>query len=334
MSMSDQTHIIAEMACSHEGAPDRGRTIIEGAGEAGADSIQFQIWKLDEMVVPHHEDYDVLSNIELTYDQWRALAEHVGSREHVMDIIACVYEQHSVDFAEDLGVEAYKIHSSDLSNPHLIKHVAETGKRIDLSVGGSTLDEIQTAIQWIEDTSNSEIWLMYGYQDFPTRVDDVHLDYMMKLRNLFERPIGYQDHSAGGSPEAFWLPAAAAGAGVDVLEKHITHDRSFEGVDHEAALNPDEFSEFVQMVRQVEAAKGTSVPRPFSEDEKRYRRDVKKSIVASRSLKKGDVLSEEDVAIRRANKSGLPPDRLDELVGQELNRDVDPFHLIRESDLS
>ncbi len=327
-------HIIAEMACSHEGDPACGRTIINGASEAGADSIQFQIWRLDEMVVPHHEGYDVLSDIELTYDQWRALAEHVRSREHVMDIVACVYEQRSVDFAEDLGVEAYKIHSSDLSNPYLIRRVAETGKRIDLSVGGSTLDEVQTAVQWIEDTSDSDIWLMYGYQDFPTRVDDVHMDYMMKLRNLFERPIGYQDHSAGGSSEAFWLPAAAVGAGVDVLEKHITHDRSYEGLDHEAALNPDEFGEFVQMVKQVEAAKGTSVPRQLSKDEKRYRRDVKKSLVASRDLKEDDVLAEEDLAIRRANSLGLAPDQLDAIVGRELGRDIDAYHIIRESDLS
>ncbi|MCS3677350.1 sialic acid synthase SpsE [Salinibacter ruber] len=332
--MSDQTHIIAEMACSHEGDPDRGRTIIDGASEAGADSIQFQIWKLDAMVVPHHEDYDILSDIELTYDQWRALAEHVRSREHVMDIIACVYEKRSVDFGEDLGVEAYKIHSSDLSNPYLIKCVAETGKRIDLSVGGSTLDEIQTSIQWIEDTSDSDIWLMYGYQDFPTRVGDVHMDYMMKLRNLFERPIGYQDHSAGASSEAFWLPAAAVGAGVDVLEKHITHNRSFEGLDHEAALNPDEFSEFVRMVRQVETAKGTSVPRAFSEDEKQYRRDVKKSLVASQNLEEGDVLTEEDLDIRRANDLGLPPDRLETLVGQKIRRDIDAFHLIQANDLA
>jgi sialic acid synthase SpsE len=332
--MSDQTHIIAEMACSHEGDPGCGRTIINGASEAGADAIQFQIWELDEMVVPHHEDYEVLSDIELTYDQWRALAKHVGSREHVMDIIACVYEQRSVSFAEDLGVEAYKIHSSDLSNPRLIRRVAETGKRIDLSIGGSTLDEIQTAIEWIRSTSDSDIWLMYGYQDFPTCPDDVHLDYMMKLRNLFELPVGYQDHSAGGSQEAYWLPAAAIGAGVDVVEKHITHDRSYEGVDHEAALNPGEFGEFVRMVRQVEAAKGRSVPRSFSEDEKAYRSSVKKSVVAQRDLPEGKELAEKDLTFRRANQLGVFPDAVDQLIGKTLDRPVDAFHLIRSEDLS
>ncbi len=332
--MKDSVHIIAEMACSHEGSPDRGRTIIEGASQAGADSIQFQIWKLDEMVVPNHEDYEVLSEIEMSYDQWEELAEWVWGQERVMDIIACVYEQRSVDFAEDLGVDAYKIHSSDLSNPYLLTRVAKTGKRIDLSIGGSTLDEIQTAIQWIGEAAGSDIWLMYGYQDFPTRPDDVHLDYMMKLRELFELPIGYQDHSAGGSSEGYWLPAAAVGAGVDVVEKHITHDRSFEGVDHEAALNPDEFEEFVRMIRQVEAAKGETTPRPFSEDEKAYRVSAKKSIVASQNLPEGKTLTEDDLAFRRANQLGVFPDSADELLGKTLTQSIEAFHLIRPEDVS
>lgn len=332
--MAGSVHIIAEMACSHEGSPDCGRTIIERASQAGADSIQFQIWKLDEMVVPHHEKYDLLSEIEMSYDQWRGLAEHVWAQDHVMDIIACVYEQHSVEFAKDLGVEAYKIHSSDLSNPHLLKRVAGTGKRIDLSVGGSTLDEIQTAIQWIRGASGSDIWLMYGYQDFPTRPDDVHLDYMMKLRDLFELPIGYQDHSAGGSSEGYWLPAAAVGAGVDVVEKHITHDRSFQGIDHEAALNPNEFEEFARMVRQVEAAKGESAPRPFSEEEKAYRASVKKSVVASQNLFEGKTLTEEDLAFRRTDELGMFPDSVNELIGKTLNRSIEAYHLIQPGDVS
>ncbi len=332
--MADMTHIIAEMACSHEGDPDRGRTIIEGASEAGADSIQFQIWKLDEMVVPHHEDYDILSDIEMSYEQWGMLAEFVEAQEHVMDIIACVYELRSVDFTEDLGVEAYKIHSSDLSNPALVKRVAETGKRIDLSVGGSTIDEMQTAIEWIRSTSDSEICLMYGYQDFPTKVDDVNLDYMMKLGDLFELPIGYQDHGEGSSDEAFWIPAAAVGAGVNLIEKHITHDRSFGGIDHEAALNPDEFVEFVRMVRQVEAAKGTSVPHPFSEEEEAYRQKVKKSIVASRHLPTGTVVQKSDLAFRRTNEPGLPPDQISMLTEQRTNREIEAYHRVQESDVS
>jgi sialic acid synthase SpsE len=321
------------MACSHEGDPACAQPIIDGAIRAGADAIQFQIWELDEMVVPHHDSYDVLAELELSRAEWSQLADRVRDRSD-LDIIACIYERSSVDFAETIGADAYKIHSADVSNPHLLRHVARTGKRIDLSVGGSTLDEIQAALQCIGDHSDSDVWLMYGYQNFPTRPDDVHLDYMMKLRDLFELPIGYQDHSDATTRAAFSLPAAAVGMGVDVLEKHITHDRSFGGADHEAALNPDEFEEFVEMVRTVDAAKGRSTPRPFSEAEEAYRRNSKKSIVAARDLEAGEILKREDVVFRRSNDFGIPPDQTDRLVGRSLARDVVAYHLIEPSDVT
>ena len=186
------------MACSHEGDPNLGRKIIEAAAAAQADAVQFQIWLAKDVMVPHHPDFEKLTCIQLSREAWTQLAQHARACRPQMQIIACVYERSSVDFAEDLEVDAYKVHAADLSNPLLMKYVAQTGKRIDLSVGASTLTEIQTAIDWIRETSTSNIWLMYGYQNFPTRTDDVHLDHMMKLRDLFELPVAYQDHSDAG----------------------------------------------------------------------------------------------------------------------------------------
>ncbi len=327
-------YVIAEMACSHEGDPKLGRKIIEAAAGAEADAIQFQIWLAKDMMVPHHPDFEKLKCIELSRAAWTELAEHARALRPQMEIIACVYERGSVDFAEELKVDAYKLHSADLSNPSLVKYVAETGKRIDLSVGASTLTEIQTALDWIREAANSNIWLMYGYQNFPTRTDDVHLDYMMKLRNVFELPVGYQDHSDAETGAAFWLPAAAAGLGVDILEKHITHDRAYKGIDHEAALNPDEFKRFVAMVREIEAARGVATPKAFSADEQKYRKYSKKSIVAGRPLAKGSVVAAGDLLFMRAPELGLPPDRADALIGRSTNRDISAYELIVEQDLS
>lgn len=327
-------YVIAEMACSHEGDPQLGRKIIEAATDAQADAIQFQIWLAKDVMVPHHPDYDKLRRIELSRKEWTELAQHARARRPQMEIIACVYERGSVDFAEGLKVDAYKLHSADLSNPLLVKYVAQTGKRIDLSVGASTLTEIQNAIDWIRGASNSNIWLMYGYQNFPTRTDDVHLDYMMKLREAFELQVGYQDHSDAETGAAFWLPAAAAGMGVDILEKHITHDRAFKGIDHEAALNPDEFARFVAMVREIEAARGIAVPKPFSADEQKYRKYSKKSIVAGRLLPKGTVVTESDLVFMRAPELGLPPDRSDVLIGRSTKRDIPAYELVVEHDLT
>jgi N,N'-diacetyllegionaminate synthase len=337
--MTNHVHIIAEMACSHEGDVALARKIIAGAGQARADSIQFQIWSLKDMVVPHHPDYPMLERLELSRSAWTELSHYARDSYPEMQIIACVYETGSVDFCEELAVDAFKIHSADLSNPRLIRYVAQTGKRIDLSVGASTIDEIQTAIEWIRETSSTEhrrrpnVWLMYGYQGFPTPTDAINLDYMVKLAELFELPLGYQDHSDAETEAAFWLPAAAVGMGVDILEKHITHDRSYKGIDHEAALNPDEFTRFVKMVREVEAARGNATPRPFSPEELKYRKYSKKSLVASRALPKGTRITEEDVLFMRATDLGLPPDQLNRLTGRITKEETKPYDLILEDDL-
>jgi N,N'-diacetyllegionaminate synthase len=327
-------YVIAEMACSHEGDPNLARKIIDGAAVAQADAIQFQIWLAQDVMVPHHPDFQKLTGIELSRAAWAELAQHARACRPEMEIIACVYERGSVDFGEKIKVDAYKLHTADLSNPYLVKYVAQTGKRIDLSVGASTITEIQAAVDWIRETGNSNIWLMYGYQNFPTRTDDVHLDYMMKLRDLFELPVGYQDHSDAETGAAFWLPAAALGMGVDILEKHITHDRAYKGIDHEAALNPDEFARFVAMVREIEAARGVATPKPFSADEHRYRKYSKKSIVASHPLPQGTVVTESDLIFMRAPELGLPPDHSGKLIGRSTRRDVAAYDLIADEDLS
>ena len=329
-----RSYIIAEMACSHEGDPALARKIIDGAAQAGANAVQFQIWSLADMVVPQHPDYEELTKIELSRHQWADLAAYVRDHYPEMHIVACVYERGSVDFCQSINVDVYKLHAADLSNPYLVKHMAATGRRIDLSIGASTLEEIETAIQWIRSTSESDIWLMYGYQNFPTQTDEIHLQYMMKLKQLFELPIAYQDHSDADTEAAFWLPAAALGMGVNVLEKHITHDRSFRGIDHEAALNPDEFARFVQMVRTIEGAKGISTPKPFSEEELKYRKYAKKSLVASRDLPAGTAISEEDLIFMRAPDLGLPPDQSWRVVGKTTERPLDKYDLVREEDVA
>lgn len=142
---------------------------------------------------------------------------------------------------------------------------------------------------------------MYGYQNFPTLTDEVHLRYMMKLKQLFELPLGYQDHTDADAAAAFWLPAAALGMGVDILEKHITHDRSLKGTDYEAALDPAELARFVQLVRAIEAAMGISTPRVFSPEETKYRKYAKKSLVASRDLAAGTPVMDGDLLFMQAD---------------------------------
>lgn len=326
--------IIAEMASSHQGNPVLAREIIDGAGRSAANAIQFQIWSVKDMVVPDHSEYDKLKKIELARSDWVELARYSRERYPEMQIIACVYETSSVDFAAHLHVDAYKVHASDLSNPSLVKRVAATGKRIHLSVGAATISEIQSAIQWIREVSRSLIWLMYGFQNFPTRTKDVRLNEMLNLRRRFQLPIGYQDHSDAESGSAFWIPAAVIGMGVNIIEKHITYDRSLKGIDHEAALNPDEFARFVEMVREIEAAKRQQSKHDvLTPEESKYRQYAKKSIVASHRLPKGRQLAQEDLLFMRANDLGLPPDQAPRLIGRFTKRDIEAYELIREQDV-
>jgi len=329
-----RSYVIAEMACSHEGDESLAVRIIDAAGEAGADAVQFQMWTAAEIVVAQHPDIALLNRLELSRDTWRRLAGHVRSRWPAMQIVACVYEPGSADFALTLGVDAFKLHTADLSNPLLVRHVAAFGRRIDLSVGSSTLDEIADAIGWIRAASTPPIWLMYGYQNFPTRIDDVHLRFMATLQERFGLPVGYQDHTDADDPAAFWIPAAALGLGIRILEKHLTHDRSKKGVDHQAALNPDEFVRFVRMARAIDTALGAGAPRPFSDDEQRYRRYSKKSIVAGRALDQGHVVTTADVAFLRADTLGLPPADLPRLVGRTLRHPIARHAVITEADVA
>ena len=327
------TYVIAEMACSHDGSVDLARTIIDGAGRAGADAVQLQVWRADNVMVPHHPAMPTVRSLELSAETWRRVAAYVRSRHPAMQLIGCVYDTEATELCLEMGIDAFKIHSADLSNPTFIKAVAETRKRIDLSVGASTIDEIRQAVAWIRETSDSEIWLMYGYQMFPTPTDGIHLRFMRTLADTFGLRVGYQDHTDPESAAAFWLPAAAVGLGVDVIEKHITHDRSKKGVDHEAALNPDEFAQFVEMIRMIDVAMGSADPRPFSDEEQKYRKYAKKSLVASREVLGGDVLSASDLRPLRAPELGLPPDQAHRIVGRRLVRNINAFQLVTEEDV-
>lgn len=326
-------YIIAEMACSHEGDVNLAKKIIDGAGTAQADAIQFQIWSASDMVVPQHPDFQLLQRLQLKAEQWAELADYSRKHYSQMHIIGCVYEQNGIEFGKKIGVDAYKIHSADLSNPYIIKNVAALGKRIDLSTGASTLDEIKTAIDWIKQTSKSDLWLMYGYQNFPTRSDDVNLRYMMTLKDKLKLRVGYQDHSDAETGAAFWIPAAAVGMSIDIIEKHITHDRSKKGVDHQAALNPGEFITFVKMIREIETAKGKAERNEFSEDELKYRKYVKKSLVARHNIPAGTQLTQKNLSYMRAVELGLPPDQAHRLIGHKTKRGIAAYQLIREGDV-
>lgn len=329
-----KTFIIAEMACSHEGDVSLAKKIIDAAAISKADAIQFQIWSLTQMMSPQRKEYELLKRIEFTREQWKELVAYTRNAYPSLKVYVCVYEHSSIDFIDSLKIDGYKLNSSDLSNPLVLEKVAEKNKPINLSVGASKFSEIKEGIRRIQEISNPEITLMYGFQNFPTRPELVHMNYMNTLSENLKLPIGYQDHCDADDDSAFWLPAASLGMNISILEKHITHDRSKKGIDHESALNPSEFKKFVEMVRCIDKAKGSFSERPFTKEEIKYREFQKKSIIVTKNIKKGAVLKYNDISFMRAENLGLAPDKIDNIIGKKLLRDLYAYEVILDKDVS
>ena len=172
---------------------------------------------------------------------------------------------------------------------------------------------------------------MYGLQSFPTDIKDANLAYMSKLKDLFELEVGYQDHCDGDSEAGFWLPAAAIGLGVNIRKTY--HNRSFKGIDHQAALNPDEFDKFAKMLQCIKDGIGRSTPSEFSDAELQYRKYARKSVVLIGICPGGEYFLS-DLNLLRAPQNGISPAAIDDLIGKKLLTNRSMFDLVSLKDLS
>lgn len=304
--------IITEIASAHEGKMEICKDLVEKASETGADAVKFQKFTCDELIVQTHPGYKDLRKIEMGEDEWREIFHH--AKKFNLEILADVFDERSCDLMNELGVAAFKIHSTDLTNPHLISHVAEKRKPVLLSTGGSTLDEIKKAIDTAKSHVNGDIVLIHGFQSYPTRVEDTNLKTLQTLKNEFGLNVGYHDHVDAESELALVLPCVAVALGAAVVEKHIILDRSLKGFDYHSALNPDEFKKMVENIRMVERGFGFGTTE-FSDAERIYRETMKKNVVARVDVPPGTTLSIDMLAFKRSGP-GLPPSEAGKIVGR------------------
>jgi len=325
--------IIAEMAWSHDGSVDKAKAIIRGAAAAKADAINFHLTSMEDYMVPQYTGgrgritagkdaqyiYDYLCRINLSQEAWKKLSTYARSR-HLL-ISAVCDDLPSIEFASQLGADMYGIHSACLAEEDLVTAVAEEKKPVFLKVGGTYLGEIEKAVLLIQKKGNYDIVLMHGIQNYPTKLEDMHLRYIQSLKQIFSLPVGFADHTDGGSELAMIMPLVALGFGANVIEKHITHDRSLKGIDYEAALDPEGLRNLVQNLRQVEKAFGSSAIRSFSAAEADYRQSVKKRTVARNTLEKGDRITRDKITFKRSDE-GIYPDESQYLIGRTVNTKV------------
>ena len=319
------TYVVAEMACAHEADVERAKRLVDVAAGAKADAIQLQIFSADRLASPLIDNHRVLKKLEVPTGRWPEILSH--AKRTGLHVWVNVFDEEALQVAIEAGVDGLKLHSSDLSNPRMLDAVAKAGKPVSLAVGGSTLDEIAAAIDRMRQGGAEELLLMHGYQGYPTLPEDGRLRYIGTLKRVFGCPVGYQDHTDGGSDLATILALVAIGAGACVLEKHFIDDRSLKGTDHHSSLDPGPFARFVQLVREVDVALGDGTVRPLSEGEAKYRKALKKSLVAACEIRHNEVVGEEMLVCLRS-EAGLSPMRLAEVVGRKAKRDIGRFEPI------
>jgi len=322
--------VVAEMANAHEGELELALEIVSVVCATGAQAIKFQCFAADELLIKQHPDYAVFQRLEMPPDDWKTLIDF--AHQQGLTVFADVFGEQSATLMEDLGVDGFKVHSSDVSNLPLLEQIGSYGKPILLSAGGSTWLELCIARDTLKAAGVSEIIAVYGIQRFPTALEDSLINKLSLLGQKLDLPIGYADHIAGDDDAAMWLPLVAIGAGAVLVEKHITLDRSERGTDYFSALEPDEFAKFVELVTQARTGLG---PRQLylTEAELAYRSGMKKRPVAKRLINAGDRLGPDDIHFKR-----VPGDyervNYQTLLGKPVRKTIAPEQSIRMEDVN
>lgn len=335
---SGSVYVIAEIGVNHNGSVEIAKRLIDDIAASGCDAVKFQLFKTEDIVTRRAEkaayqientannesQYDMLKRLELSEEAFFGLKQYCDERK--VDFLATPFDKSSVDVLERLDVPAYKIGSGDLTNMPLLVRVARTGKPMIVSTGMADLEEVAEALSWIGGIGPVPVTLLHCTSSYPTAYGEVNMKAMQALSNHFNCDVGYSDHTVG-----LEIPIMAVAMGAKVIEKHVTLDRSMAGPDHRASLETKDLSTLVSMIRHVESAFGCSEKR-MCESERETAIAARKSIVSNRKLKKGEVIEEKDISIKRPG-TGLAPKRYDWLLGRVVAKDVDSDTPLQERDV-
>jgi len=324
-----KTLIIAEAGVNHNGDMRLARQLIAEAARAGADLVKFQTFSARQLVTEAAPQADYQSrNMGSVQSQAQMLARLELSRaDHEMLMAECArhgigffstaFDAPSFDLLCELGcLPMVKIASGELTNLPLLRHMTAQGKPVLLSTGMATLGEVEAALDAIEaaGTPRSRVTVLHCTTEYPAPMDEVNLHAMASMRQALGVRVGYSDHTPG-----IEVPIAAVALGACVIEKHFTLDRSLPGPDHRASLEPRELAAMVRAIRNVEQALGDGIKRP-SASEIRNKAVARKSIVAARPIRAGELLTAAHLAVKRPG-TGLSPMHWDELLGRPAARD-------------
>ena len=260
----------------------------------------------------------MLSKLLLSYDDFTELADYC--REVGIMFLSTPFDIDSIRFLDPMQ-DIWKVPSGEITNYPYLVEIAKTGKKVIISTGMCEMPEIEAALDVLKSNGTSDITVLHCTTEYPAPFDEVNLNVMSTLKKEFGFPVGYSDHTKG-----IEVPIAAVALGAEVIEKHFTLDRNMEGPDHKASLEPSELKAMVDGIRNIEKALGTGEKKP-SAIEMKNRLVARKSIVALRDIKAGEVFTAENLTTKRPG-SGISPMRWNEIIGQTAKRDFSEDELI------
>jgi N,N'-diacetyllegionaminate synthase len=319
--------VLAEVASAHGGSVDHALKMLEAAFKMGADGIKFQLFRSELLVVRRHPGRKDFDQIELTEKEWRkVLTEAKGSG---LALLVEAFDAPSVALAAEMGADAFKVHTTDMENPIFIRGVGEAGRPVLFATGGVPEEAVHEALDLV---GACPVGLLHGFQTFPTPIEEIRYRDLAAWKERYRVPIGFLDHTDGGSAFALVAPSLAVAYGADLVEKHFTLDRSEKGYDYQSSLSPEDFYRMVELLRQAERAGGDGAPAE-SEGAKRYHRMMARSIVAGGLVPRGEVLTAEMLAFKRTDtrfEPGFPPRDAHRVIGRRATRPIQADEVIRE----
>jgi len=318
----DNVFIIAEAGVNHNGCIDTAKKLIDVAVDSGADAVKFQTFKAETLVSKNakkadyqkkttnseESQFDMIKKLELDITTHKVLIEYCNKKGIMF--LSTPFDNSSIELLNSLGLEIFKIPSGEITNLPYLRNIGKLNKKVILSTGMSSIGEIESALNIIvsEGTNKSNITVLHANTEYPTPMKDVNLKAMLTIGTTFDVKYGYSDHTLG-----IEVDIAAVALGASCIEKHFTLDKSMEGPDHKASLEPKELKDMVKAIRNIELALGSAIKKA-SQSEIKNIGIARKSIVAKKEILVGEIFTEENITIKRPG-NGLSPMLWDKVLG-------------------
>ncbi len=338
MTMNNShTIIIAEAGVNHNGSLALAKQLVDKAAEAGADYIKFQSFRAERLVTKsavqaeyqrhntgksNQSQYQLLKKLELSIESHKILLRYC--QERGIHFFSTAFDFESMDLLHSLRLGMWKIPSGEVTNYPFLKRVAAYNEKTILSTGMSEMEDVRSAVTALyrNGLAKENLVVMHCNTEYPTPFEDVNLKAMVSLHDEFGVDVGYSDHTRG-----IEVAVASVALGASVIEKHFTLDHDMEGPDHKASLEPDELKAMISAIRNVERAVGGDGVKHISESERKNMAVARKSIVASRGICRGEMLTEGNLTVKRPG-TGISPMKWEQVIGTRAVRDFQEDELI------